>query len=53
MLQGQGTDDQTVTLTPHHPKVEPVRFHDLSEAVKVCLVRVMLRTGEYEVRVTH
>lgn len=53
MLQGQGTDDQTVTLTPHHTKVEPVRFHDLSEAVKVRFVRVMLRTGEYEVLVTN
>jgi hypothetical protein len=53
MLQGQGTDDQTVTLTPHHTKVEPVRFHDWPEAVKVRLVRVMLSTGEYEVLVTN
>ena len=53
MLEGEGADDQIVSLKPHHTKLEEVRFHDLPEAIDVRFVRVRLDTGEYEVLITN
>ena len=53
MLNGEGPDDQTVVIKPHHTKRDEVREYGLPEEVKVRFVRVILDTGEYEVLVTN
>ena len=52
MLKGEGADDRAVMLSPHHSKLEEVRFYGLPEKIHVRFVRVQLSTGEYEVLVT-
>ena len=53
MLNGEGPDEQTVVLKPHHTKHGQVIEYDLPEEVTVRFVRVTLDTGEYEVLVTN
>ena len=52
MLNGEGLDNQIVTLTPHHSQLAEIKANNLPEQVTVRFVRVLLKTGEYEVLVT-
>ena len=52
MLKGEGKASQVVTLTPCAGQLPSIREQGLPLSLKVRLVRVLLGTGEYEVRVT-
>ena len=52
MLKGEGADSQRVTLTPCAGQLPAIRELELPVSLNVRLVRVRLRTGEYEVLVT-
>ena len=52
MLKGEGEDSHVVTLTPCAGQLPAIQGLDLPLSLTVRLVRVVLKTGEYEVLVT-
>jgi hypothetical protein len=52
MLKGEGSDSQLVTLTPCAGQRREIKRLNLPLSLRVRLVRVRLRTGEWEVLVT-
>ena len=52
MLKGEGSDSQIVTLKPHHSQLKEIKRKSLPHSITVRFVRVLLKTGEYEVLVT-
>jgi hypothetical protein len=52
MLKGEGDDSQIVTLKPHHSQLKEIKRTGLPPSITVRFVRVLLKTGEYEVLVT-
>jgi hypothetical protein len=53
MIKNEGSDDQKTTLTPHHSRKKEIEFYNLPQEINVRFVRVLLKTGEYEILVTN
>ena len=53
MLKGEGDDSQIVTLRPPHHQLKEIKRRGLAPSITVRFVRVLLKTGEYEVLVTN